>query len=433
MPAGVEVALVGKTHFAADEGSFRRLGIWSGSQSTRYLTEAGFDPVLHYEGHANPGPNHKYTEYLRRNGYASANPWDDYVIGALDERGRKVSGWAMRNVHLPALVAEQHSETAYTTDIAMRFVRDMGERPWLMHLSYIKPHWPYLAPAPYHALYGREDCLPVVKHESERQQAHPVVGAYQRHGECQAFSRDEVAYHVRPAYMGLVKQIDDHLGRLFAEMERLGRLSDTLIVFTADHGDYLGDHWLGDKDLFHEPSARIPFIVYDPDPRADMTRGRASPALVEGGDFLPTALEALGLDVPNHLLEGRSVLPLLRGGAVPSWREVAVSEIDYSFREARVLLRQDPRRCRGYMLAGERWKYIYWEGFREQLYDLSNDPWELQDRGTDPACAAVLDEHRGHLFDWVRNRKLAVTLPDQDIVVSRQTIEPRHGIRIGEW
>ena len=71
----------------------------------------------------------------------------------------------MRNVHLPARVAEEHSETAYMTREAMRFVEDMGEQPWFLHLSYVKPHWPYMAPAPYHALYGASDCLPVNRDE----------------------------------------------------------------------------------------------------------------------------------------------------------------------------------------------------------------------------------------------------------------------------
>ena len=69
-----------------------------------------------------------------------------------------------------------------------------------------------------------------------------------------------------------------------------------MIVFTSDHGDYLGDHWLGEKDLFHEPSVKIPLIVYDPSPEADNTRGTVCDALVEAIDLAPTFLEALGAD-----------------------------------------------------------------------------------------------------------------------------------------
>ena len=91
------------------------------------------------------------------------------------------------------------------------------------------------------------------------------------------FRREEVRQKVIPAYMGLIKQCDDQLGVLLDYLDRsAGRMDDTMIVLTSDHGDYLGDHWLGEKDLFHDPSVKIPLIVYDPrqagrpDPRHDL-------------------------------------------------------------------------------------------------------------------------------------------------------------------
>jgi len=125
-------------------------------------------------------------------------------------------------------------------------------------------------------------------------------------------------------------------------------------------------------------------------------------------------------------------MPLLAGKKV-DWREFAVSEIDYSFREARLELGQDKAKCRGYMLRSDQWKYIYWEGFPPQLFDLDNDPLELRDRGRDAAYRGTCREMELALFDWVRSRKLAVTLPPESIVVSRKEIEPKYGIRIGEW
>ena len=97
-----------------------------------------------------------------------------------------------------------------------------------------------------------------------------------QHEESRSFQRDDVRHHVIPAYMALVKQIDDHLGRLLQFLEAQGRLADTMIVLTSDHGDYLGDHWLGEKELFYEASVRVPMLVYDPDPAADATRGTQS-------------------------------------------------------------------------------------------------------------------------------------------------------------
>ena len=210
-------------------------------------------------------------------------------------------------------------------------------------------------------------------------------------------------------------------------------MEDTLVVFTSDHGDYLGDHWLDEKELYHEPSTRIPLIVYDPVSAAAATRGTTDDRLVEGIDFAPTALEAVGAPVPDHLLGGLSLLPSIRGDAGGAWRDIAVSEMDYTFRDARVALGQDPRKCRGYMARGERFKYILWEGFPPQLFDLQEDPDELHDLGSDPDYANARAELHEHLFTWVRNRKLTATLPKKDIVLVRETILPRAGIHIGEW
>ena len=109
-------------------------------------------------------------------------------------------------------------------------------------------------------------------------------------------SRNEAREKVIPTYMGLIKQIDDQMGVLMQFLEARGLLDTTMIVFTSDHGDYLGDHWMGEKDLFHEQSAKIPLIVIDPSAAADSTRGTVSDALVEAIDLAPTFLDYFGSD-----------------------------------------------------------------------------------------------------------------------------------------
>ena len=132
---------------------------------------------------------------------------------------------------------------------------------------------------------GRDDIVPPNRHARERRNPHPVYGAFMQHEESINFSRAKVRDAVIPAYMGLIKQIDDHLGRLWRFLEERGLMERTLIVFTSDHGDYLGDHWLGEKDLFHEESVRVPMILYDPDARANRTRNTVDDRLVEAIDF----------------------------------------------------------------------------------------------------------------------------------------------------
>ncbi|HEX5865023.1 MAG TPA: sulfatase-like hydrolase/transferase, partial [Casimicrobiaceae bacterium] len=231
--AGRTLVLAGKTHVMRDGAGLARFALDGGSELGRLLGAGGFVELDRHDGHQ-PEPGGAYAAWLRARGYDGADPWTEYVISAIDGSGRIVSGWNMRNAGLPARVAEAHSETSYTTDRALAFLRAQGDRPWVLHLSYVKPHWPYLAPAPYHSRYTIDQCLPVKRERRELDQAHPVLAAYREQEECANFMRDDVWRTVRPTYQGLVQQIDDHLGRVWEALDALGRFDDTLIVFTSD-------------------------------------------------------------------------------------------------------------------------------------------------------------------------------------------------------
>src|SRR5258705_2498546 len=174
-------------------------------------------------------------------------------------------------------------------------------------------------------MYAANDVQPAIRSEQEKQSAHPVFAAYMDMRYSRNMARDESREKVIPTYMRLIKQIDDQMGVLMQFLERRGLLDNTMIVFTSDHGDYLGDHWMGEKDLFHDQSAKIPLIVIDPSPEADSTRGTVCDALVEAIDLAPTFIDYFGGVPLDHILEGRSLMPLLRGER-PAWRKVLFSE-----------------------------------------------------------------------------------------------------------
>jgi arylsulfatase A-like enzyme len=435
-PLGLRTVLVGKTHMAADVAGLKRLQIAPDSNLGVLVSQCGFEPFERDDGlHPDQivDPNLAYNRYLRERGYQGDNPWHDYANSVEGPNGEVLSGWFMRNAHLPARVAEADSETAYMTNRAIAFVREAGDAPWCMHLSYIKPHWPYIAPNPYRDMYGPEQVIAANRSEAEHEPGHPVVNAYRLHEEGKSFQRDKVRHRVIPAYMALIKQIDDHLGRLMQVLQAQGRLDDTLIVLTSDHGDYLGDHWLGEKELFHEASARIPMIVVDPDAAADASRGTLDDRLVEAIDILPTCLDALRADLHPHRLEGRSLLPLLRHHEpAAAWREAAFSELDYTFRPARQTLGLNPYDARAFMVRTADWKYIHYEGFQPQLFDLNADPNELRDLGLSTAHASVRAELHERLFTWLRTRRTRVTLTE-GMATQRTASARRRGIIIGEW
>jgi len=431
--AGRALALAGKTHVIPDHDGLARLAIDGGSELGTLLSRGGFIEVDRYDGHHEPGAESGYPAFLRRHGYDSPDPWTDYVIAGVDASGQVVSGWNMRNVHLPARVAEPHSETAYMTDQALAFMRQRGSQPWVLHLSYVKPHWPYMAPDPYHRRYNADQCLPVHRTLEERQNAHPVLAAYRQHEESVSFSSEACVRTVRPAYQGLIRQLDDHLGRLFDYMEGAGLMHNTLIVFTADHGDFLGDHWLGEKELFYDTVQRVPFIVMDPSRQAQTTRGQVLADMVESVDLVPTVLRALGICEPTHRLEGRALQTLLHGrDAATPWRDCVFSELDYSFRHARLLLNKTPQNARAWSVRTDRWRYVYWLDEPEQLYDLHADPGEFQDLGRSSAHAQVRADMRERLLEWMLRGKTRTCMSDAAVAAGTNA-HKRAGVFFGQW
>ena len=429
--SGRVAALAGKTHVLPDNEALDRFGIEIGSERGALLREGGFVVLDRYDGHTPPGAESGYAAYLQAHGYRSADPWSDYVI-AMEDGARIVSGWQMRNVHLPSRVRDEHSETAYMTDRALEWIRAQGERPWVLHLSYVKPHWPYVAPAPWHALYRDGDVGPIRRGAQDgTADEHPVVRAYREHDECKSFAREDVARHVRPAYMGLTAQIDHHLGRLLTALDENGRMDETMILFTSDHGDFLGDRGLGEKELFYDEIIRVPFLIYDPSPQADATRGSADSRFVEGVDVVPTILDALGISLASHRIEGRSLLPLTRS-APTAWRDATFCELDYSYRRARRVLGRGADECRAWMVRTSGWKYVHWLGMRPQLFDLDADPAEFLDLGAQPGHDGVITEMRTRLFDWLAGAKRRTTVSDRE-VDDHTDAHRRHGIHIGIW
>jgi len=429
---GVRPALVGKTHMVPDTEGMAWLGIDPDSPIGITRAECGFEPWerddgLHPRGY-DPDPD--YDTYLRNHGFDAENPWEDWANSAEDENGNLQNGWLLKYSNRPARIPEEHSETPYMTNRAMAFMENAGDQPWLCHLSFIKPHWPYIVPEPYASMYGPDDVPPAVRTNAERETDHPVFRAYQDSRICQTMSREEVRQTVIPAYMGLVKQIDDHMGRLFAWMEDKGLMENTMIVFTSDHGDYLGDHWMGEKDLFHDQSVRVPLIVYDPRPQADATRGTVSQDLVEAIDLAPTFLSAFGGESLPHILEGRDLTPLLHAEPV-QWREYAISEFDYSTREARLIIGNPERDARLIMICDKRWKFVHAEGFRPMLFDLETDPQELDDLGASADHADVRARMEAAIFAWTRQHHTRITMPNATVEAMSGREPP--SILIGIW
>ncbi len=432
--AGMSCWLIGKTHMRVDAAGMERLGLTPDNVIGARQSECGFDVWVRDDGLWGQGPDgfydqnrSPYNEYLKSQGYDGDNPWADYAnAGVHDDAdpttqakpGDKASGWLFANADKAANIKEKDSETPWLTSEAIDFL-DQATGPWCAHLSYIKPHWPYIVPAPYHNMYNASHVLPAVRDEQEKIDPTPVYGAYLQNRLAQAFGQDEVREKVIPAYMGLIKQCDDQLGRLLDHLESTDQMNNTMIVLTSDHGDYLGDHWLGEKDLFHEPSVKVPLIVYDPRPQANTTRGTTCNALVESIDLAPTFVSAAGAKIPNHILEGINLEPYLHGEPTED-RQYVISEYDYSLTPQCEKLGVALEDARLFMVFDGRYKMMHsLGGFRPMLFDLQTDPNELTDLAKAAGHSHVLDRLYDHLAEWGLRLSQRVTKSDDDLLAMR--------------
>jgi len=195
----------------------------------------------------------------------------------------------------------------------------------------------------------------------------------------------------RWAYYRLVEKVDAGLGQLLDGLEASGLLGSTAIVFTTDHGDMQAAHGLREKDTFYEESVQIPFIVRLPETRfPDVPRGDVRTEPVSNAlDLYPTLCELAGIDGPPGL-PGTSLLSVLRGGPLRRPYVAAEQKFRFGGGEAR-------------MIRSARFKYsAYTLGpVREQLFDLENDPGEMENLAGCSAFDDVLRQHREFLREWL--------------------------------
>ena len=424
---GMDCWLIGKTHMKADAKGMVRLGLTADSTIGARQAECGFDTWIRDDGIWGCGPDgfydkrrSPYNEYLKKKGYSSENPWADFANAGVNDDNEMASGWMFKNADKPANIREEDSETPWLTREAIAFIKQ-AKGPWCEHVSYIQPHWPYIVPAPYHDMYGANDVSTAMRDDVERHDPHPVFEAYMANKLGQAFQREDVRQKVILAYMGLIKQCDDQLGVLLDYLEESGQMDNTVIVLTSDHGDYLGDHWMGEKELFHEPSVKVPMIISDPSTKSNATRNTNCDALVESIDLVATFVEMAGGNVPDHIIEGCSLLPLLHGETV-DWRDYVISEYDYSVTPQALKLGLEPRDCRLFMVFDGRFKLMHAEGgFRPMLFDLATDPEEFHDLAKGDAHQSDIERLYGHLADWGRRMSQRVTTSEDDIKAMRGT------------
>lgn len=309
----------------------------------------------------------------------------------------------------PGVPSELH-QTTWCTEMAIRFVTEQRDAPWLLSVNPFDPHAPFDAPAEYLAKVRAQDLpLPLFR-ESDLVRQQAFAGIDQQtyaavdprirrrielrsegdHDSIASQTNEYDALDVKANYYAMIMQIDDQLRRLVDVLRDTGQLDNTLIVYMSDHGELLGDHGLILKGCrFFEGLVRVPLVFSWPE---GFARGVTSDALVETIDVAPTLLEAAGLAVPSSM-QGRSLLPILTGERPADvHRPHVVSE----YFDA---IGGHPDHTHGTMVCDGRYKTCVYHGHEVgELYDLATDPGEFDNLWDDPAARDLkLDRLKYHL------------------------------------
>jgi arylsulfatase len=363
----------------------------------RMLRDAGYYAVgigkMHYEPRRNthgfcktilddvrePGFLSDYEQWFAAN--APGQTLNATGIGANDHRA-----W-------PYVLPERLHPTRWTADEAIRLIEQYDNRtPLFLKVSFVRPHSPYDPPPRWWDRYAGVKLPPAAI--GDWAECHAQRGQPHRDDLWQGDLGPEAPITARRGYYANVTFLDEQIGRILAALTKRGMLENSLILFTADHGDMLGDHHLWRKTYAYEPSARIPMLIRWPGGLLSGRRGQAIDAPVELRDLLPTFLDAAGVAFDPKWFDGRSLLPLLRGQR-DGWRRWI--DLEHAAHYA-------PGTSWTGLTDG-RVKYIFYANDgREQLFDLAADPHETHNLAGVPAQRPLLETWRQRMVDHLAER-----------------------------
>ena len=396
--AGYEPALVGYTTTTPDPRV-------TAQADPRFRSLGGLMHGWHPMGSWEPDKI-AYFNWLRTRGFEPPQPPEDIW--------RPLDGTSTGATTSASTVPQDLSDTAWATECALSYLQGAEGKQWFLHLGYYRPHPPFIAPAPYNTWYDPADVPAPIRTSSPaiEQEQHPLLAHYLstikqasffRTGEGLGsdMSEDQVRI-MRAAYYGLISEVDDHLGRVFAYLKATGQYENTLIIFTCDHGEQLGDHHLLGKIGYFDESFHIPLVIRDPSPEAASNYGRIVDQYTETIDVMPTVLDWVGTAVPRAC-DGRSLRPFLRGEPPEAWRTAVHYEFDFRTSFGNVgqqVLNLHMDQCSLAVLQDTRYKYVHFDALPPLFFDLEADPGQFRNLATDPAYASRMLEYAQKMLSW---------------------------------
>jgi len=332
------------------------------------LARAGYQTINVGKTHFHPPRLHLgFEELVIPADYEEWIDAETHMVRAKYAHGVHGNSWMARPSHLPEV---QMEETWLTNEAMRRVIKRDPERPLFLCLSFNGPHPPWCPPASFFEMFLAKEIPPPTEGEWSRPHAEQARYPLDVNAWCGRVS-PELNHRARAGYYAYLAYLDAQIGRFMEFLGRRGMRDGTLVVFTADHGEMLGDHNLWRKTYALDASARVPFILRPP--RGwEARRNVEVDHLVGLEDVMPTLLDAAGVDIPETV-EGRSLLPLLTGDDA-GWRQAYHHEHSPCYQAD----------CAYQCLTTPQWKYV-WNPINgaEQLFRRDEDPQEVADLAGD--------------------------------------------------
>ena len=272
---------------------------------------------------------------------------------------------------------------ASITDRACRWLSEHrgDEAPWVLFVSFVCPHPPYIAPESLFRLYSPDDLPLPPQWRGEEWPNHPAIDHFRRFFDFAEPFPEPVLRRLAAAYFGVCTYLDGQIGQILHALDAIGLTDTTRIAYTSDHGEHLGARGIFGKFTMYEESSAVPLILSGPDVPQGATVG--TPASLV--DLYPTVLETVGATPSGEDadLPGRSLFDIIGD---PDGDRTVFSEYHAVGSQNAI-----------YMLRDRRYKYVYYVDGPPQLFDLQTDPLELSDLSTSSGHKDVLEDFGNRL------------------------------------
>jgi len=310
---------------------------------------------------------------------------------------------------------EEFSKPAYLAQETCQFLESVGERPFALYVSILEPHFPYYGPRddqhPLDEIPLPENFDAIPDENSPLRQRLYHRGYYENGWDGYPLKTEADWRRVIANYWGLCSQVDTYLGQILDCLAAKGLDENTIVVFTSDHGDQVGEHRILHKGVMFEESARVPLLIRLPGQR----EARRINTPVSQIDLVPTLLDLMNQPVPENL-HGNSMRPLVEGQQ-DTWDDVVLY---WSGRDAKFVGVTDKNSIPEYMLelaprdeiwaafnepirtlvTPDGWKFCYRPRGEHELYNLNHDPYEMDNLAVQPEYRLRIEEMKVRLGKW---------------------------------